>query len=153
MWHASFPNLLSISFVTWSALQWLHSLFGSCLSPLCNPLPPPSFFNTPSFPQYHPSSAYLYFLIFPSLLPSIFPSLTCFRRPAVRISLKFSIQVGGWVINKRSKSTLLSCRSGVSCVTCEKSGGLSFCCRRVENRLVQGLHLWRFEHACKSEPT
>lgn len=32
-----------------------------------------------SIPEGHPVAAYFFFLVFPLFLPSIFPSLTCFR--------------------------------------------------------------------------
>jgi len=39
-----------------------------------------------SFPYGHPVAAYAFFLVFPSLLPCIIPSVTCCRRQFLRIT-------------------------------------------------------------------
>jgi len=61
-------------------LTTIHSLFQSELSTDWDLFLPLSISSIMWFPEGHPGVAYVFFLIFPSLLSSIFPSLACSRR-------------------------------------------------------------------------
>jgi hypothetical protein len=73
-------SLAQTTFIPQSILRLVQSLFRSEFSTQCDLVLPLSIFCILSFPQGHAVAAYLFFLVFTSLLPSSFPSITSFRR-------------------------------------------------------------------------
>jgi hypothetical protein len=69
LWSAKFAKR---SLFKQSILRHIHSPFQSEIS------------STLSLPKEHPVAAYVFILVSLSLLPSIFPSVTCIRRPFLR---------------------------------------------------------------------
>jgi hypothetical protein len=69
-------SFIILSFILLSVLRQVHSFFLSEFSTECDLLRPLSFSSMLSFPYGHPAAAYVFFLVFPSFLPCIFPSVT-----------------------------------------------------------------------------
>jgi hypothetical protein len=63
----------------YSVLRQVHSFFQNDFSTECNLKLPLAIFAILSFPWSHQVVAYIFFLFFPLLLPSIFPPITCCR--------------------------------------------------------------------------
>jgi len=63
------PNHFSISFISYCVLGHVHVPFRSDFFTECNLVLPLSIYSIRSFPESHPVAAYVFFLIFPSLLP------------------------------------------------------------------------------------
>ena len=80
------PQHIIHLFILVSVLQQVHSLFQSKFSTQCDLLLPRSTSSTLFSPYGHPVAAYVLLIVFPSIsvLPSIFPSITCFRRQFLR---------------------------------------------------------------------
>jgi len=94
------PSLAQTTFIPQSALRQFHSPFRSEFSTQCDLVLPLSIYSIPPFPQDQPVAAYLFFLAFPSLLPSIFPSITCSRSQFLRnILQQHNIQYFEMVVN------------------------------------------------------
>jgi hypothetical protein len=73
------------SFITWSVLRQAHRLFKSKFSTECDLVLSLSISSSLSFLYNHSVAAYMFFFVFPALiLPSTFPSITCFRRQFLR---------------------------------------------------------------------
>jgi hypothetical protein len=60
------------SFILQSVLRQVHGLFQSEFCTECDLVLPLSIYSVLSFPESHPVAAYIFFLVFPSLLPCIF---------------------------------------------------------------------------------
>ena len=69
-------------YITQSVLRQVHSLCQTQFSTECGIVLLLPISRILSFPEGHPIAAYIFFLVFPSLLsvPRFFPSITCFRR-------------------------------------------------------------------------
>ena len=50
----------------------------------CHLVRPSSISSVLSFPKVHPVVPYVFFFVFPSLIPSLCPLITCFTRPFLR---------------------------------------------------------------------
>jgi len=86
--YVTMPSPAQTTFILQSALRQVHTLFRSEFSTQGDLVLPLTIYCILSFPQGHPVAAYFFFLVLPSLLPSIFPSITCFRRQFLRSILK-----------------------------------------------------------------
>jgi hypothetical protein len=67
-----------------SVLRQVHSLFQSEFAPECDVVLHIPISRILSFPQGHPVAVYSLFLVFPPLLPLIFPSVASFRKHFLR---------------------------------------------------------------------
>jgi hypothetical protein len=76
----SFIHLFIHSFIPHSVLRQVHSLFQHNFPTQCNLELFLSISNILPFPLDHLVAAYVFFLVFPSLHPSIFPSVTRHRK-------------------------------------------------------------------------
>jgi len=75
----------SVVIILLSVLRQVHILVHSEFPPHCDLVLPISISSILSFLQGHPVDAYVFFLVFPPLiLPSLFPSMTYFRRQFLR---------------------------------------------------------------------
>jgi hypothetical protein len=73
-----------------AVLRPVHSLFQREFATDCDIMPPLSISSVFPFPYGHPTAAYVFLLVFPSLLcfPYILPSITCFRRQFLHYSIQ-----------------------------------------------------------------
>jgi hypothetical protein len=98
-----------------SAVRQVHSLFQIQFSTEWDPVLPLSIFSTLSFPLGHPVTAYVFFLILLSLLisPSLFPSVTCFRRQFLLKMWPMDLRFPICIVCRIFLSTLTTCNIGV----------------------------------------
>jgi len=76
--------LATIIIILPSILLQVHSLFDNEFSTECHLLLSLSISSILAFPESHPVASYVFYLVFPSLLYSIFHSITRFRRHFLR---------------------------------------------------------------------
>jgi hypothetical protein len=94
------PSLAQTIFISQSALRQVHSQIRSEFSTQCDLVLLLPIYCILYFPQGHPVAAYFFFLVFPPLLPPIFPSITCFRMQFLRNILKlYNVEYFEMVVN------------------------------------------------------
>jgi hypothetical protein len=71
--YLTIPSLAQTTYIPQSLLRQAHCPFKSDFSTQCDLVLPLSIWCILSFSQDHQVAAYLFFLVFPSLIPSIFP--------------------------------------------------------------------------------
>jgi hypothetical protein len=68
------------SLIPWCFLRQIHSVFRGEFPIECDLVLPLSISSILSFSSGHPVAAYVFFIVFPRLLPSVFSPIMCLKR-------------------------------------------------------------------------